>query len=37
MTRVVAHALECEGVVYFFVNVQDLVFFAIVSLGFWIS
>ena len=32
----VASALECEGIVYFCVNVRDLVLFAIGSLVFWI-
>ena len=32
-----ANALECEGVLYFCVNVWDLVLFAIGSFRFWIS
>ena len=37
MRSCVANALECEGVVYFCVNVRDLVLFAICSLGVWIA
>ena len=36
MISCVASAIECEGVVYFCANVQDLVLFAIGSLFFWI-
>ena len=36
MRSCVANALECDGVVYFCVNVRDLVLFAIGPLEFWI-
>ena len=37
MKSCAANALECEGVLYFCVNVWDLVLFAIGSFRFWIS
>ena len=37
MISCAANALECEGVVYFYVTVQNLVLFVIGSFRFWIA